>query len=75
MRLKMTDTDGAVYWWTCWRERGCTWIRAGRKPVKCDFWQLRDHDGYVRSLEHNWLNSVPMIRQLAENYGFQTTVS
>ena len=75
MRLKMEASDGSVVWWTCWRERGVTWIRPGRKRVIVDFWQLRDHDGYVRNLEHNWMNSVPMSQLLASNYGFTTTVS
>ncbi len=75
MRLKMESSDGSIVYWTCWRETGLTWIRTGRKPAIVDFWRLKDHDGYVRNLDHNWINSVPMIQQLADNYGFKTTVS
>lgn len=63
MRLKMEDDDGSVYWWTCWRDK------------VLGYWMLQDHDGYVRNLEANWINSVPRIRLHADNYGFATTVS
>ena len=55
------DADGKRYRW------------AFSKDGK--YWMLRDHEGYVRTLEENWISSVPRIRAILENYGLTCEVS
>jgi hypothetical protein len=61
VQVRAKDADGRVYGWKVFREdRG---------------WFLVDHDGYRRTLEATWRESVPRIRAIAENYGFTVEVS
>jgi hypothetical protein len=38
-------------------------------------WFLEDYTGYVRTLERNWLDSVPRIRMILENHGMTAEIS
>lgn len=55
------DRAGRRYQWAFWRD-GAMWF-------------LRDHEGYARALEQTWLQSVPRIRAILENYGFRAEVN
>ena len=60
--FKASDATGFVMW-------------AFGRSRKSGVWFLRDHDGYIRTLESTWIDSAPMIRQVAENYGFTCAVN
>ena len=51
------DSKGNKYLWKFWRSLGL------------GYWMLQDHDGYVRTLEARWIDSVPRIRLILHNYG------
>jgi len=55
-------SDGSKYSLSFWRD--------GRNG-----WMLRDHQGYVRTLENTWHDSVPRIRAVLENYGLTADIS
>lgn len=55
------DRAGRRFQWAFWRQDG--------------MWFLRDHEGYRRTLEQTWYNSVPRIRAILENYGLKAEVS
>ena len=55
MKLRFQDNDGARFAWSC--------NKVGK------FWELTDHNGYVRVLEDVWATSVPRILLIAENHG------
>lgn len=55
---------GERFKWAFWRDP--------RKPAH---WMLRDHEGYVRTLEPTWADSVPRIRLIADNYGCDCNIS
>jgi len=55
------DTDGKTYTWSFWRMD--------------NLWYLRDHTGYVRTLERNWRDSLYRIQAIVENHGFTANVS
>lgn len=59
MQIRLKDEAGAVYRWRVSRDV--------RSPAA---WMLEDHSGYQRTLESNWLDSVPRIRLIAENHNF-----
>lgn len=58
------DSDGNRVRWYFWHD--------GRRPAS---WMLEDHEGYVRVLENTWVDSAYRIKNIAENYGFTTTLS
>jgi hypothetical protein len=39
------------------------------------YWTLRDHTGYERTLEKTWADSVPMIHLILENHGMFSEIS
>jgi hypothetical protein len=45
------------------------------RSAKSGVWFLRDHDGYIRTLDRTWIDSAPMIQRTVENYGFTCTVN
>lgn len=56
---------GERFVWRCWRD--------GRYPAG---WVLRTHDdAHDRELAGNWIDSVPAIRLIADNYGCACEVS
>lgn len=59
--LRAKDASGKVYEW------------AFGKDGK--YWFLRDHTGYIRTLEATWRDSVPRILAIAANHGFAVNVS
>jgi len=54
----VTHKDGKQYRWYFWRD--------GRNPAS---WMLETHDGCVRTLEKVWIDTIPKIQLIAENYG------
>ena len=57
--LIVTHTEtGEQFKWRFWRDT--------RSP---SYWVLQTHDNELRTLEQNWINSVPRINLTAENYG------
>lgn len=52
--------------WAFWREPYMTGV-GGATSGPC--WMLRDLDGYVRCLERTWVDSLPVLRRIVENYG------
>lgn len=61
------DASGAPFRWAFWRDDG--------HGKYAGYWMLRDHEGYVRTLESSWLDSVPKIRLILSNYGFYAEIS
>ena len=59
-----TDALGNKYRWGFWRD--------SRNPAT---WMLRDHEGYIRTLESNWIDSAARIRAILENYGLTAEVN
>lgn len=55
MKIRLTDNYGKPYAWDVTRRFG--------------YWELTDHDGYVRVLEPTWIQSVPRVKLCASNYG------
>jgi len=55
------DADGKAYRWTFWRDG--------------DYWMLRDYTGYLRTLEHTWIDSVPRIKSILEGHGMTADIS
>jgi hypothetical protein len=49
---------GRAYRWHFWRDH--------RAPAT---WMLETHDGTQRTLESTWIDSVPVILRIADNYG------
>jgi len=60
-RFTARDKAGKKYTWAFWRENG--------------WWYLSDCDGYVRTLEKTWLESVPLIRLVLSNYDMTANIS
>lgn len=63
-RFTVTDSEGTTRQWAFYRD--------GRTP---QMWMLRDHTGYLRTLEKTWNDSVVRIQAIAANHGFTTNVS
>ena len=40
-----------------------------------NYWLLRDHENYIRVLENTWIDSVPRIQTIANNYGVTCQIS
>jgi hypothetical protein len=40
-----------------------------------NYWILKDHDQYERVLEKTWIDSVPRIQAIADNYGMTCNIS
>lgn len=55
--------DDGVKSWKFWRDEN----------YKC--WMLETHDGCLRALAANWIDSVPQIRIILENYGGKADIS
>ena len=51
-----SDAAGKRYRWTFWRD-----------PV-AQYWVLRDPQGHTRTLERTWVDSVPRIRGIVDNF-------
>ena len=49
-----------------------TFWRDSRPPPA---WLLQDHEGYIRTLAPTWIDSIPMIRRIVENYGGSCNIS
>lgn len=60
MTLRLKDSDGKVYRWRLFRDT--------RRPAG---WMLEDHSGYFRSLEETYALSVPKVKVIASNHGFE----
>lgn len=60
-RLTMCDAGGKAHTWRYWKEG--------------QFWMLEAPDGYKRTLEKTWRDSVPRIQAIAENHGLTVVVS
>lgn len=45
------------------------------RSAKSAVWFLRDHDGYIRALASTWIDSVPMIHAVLDNYGMTAAVN
>ena len=66
--IRLADENGKVYRWT---------IRRVPRVMNCTYpksriltgWEFVDHNGYARFSEGSWLDLVPMVRLVAENYG------
>ena len=58
-----TDADGHKYQW------------AFRYSAALRNWILRDHTGYERILERNWLDSTSRIRAILANHGMTAEIS
>ena len=63
-KFLVQHSDGGRFRWFFWRDT--------RTPAG---WMLETHDGVQRTLETNWRDSVPMIHQVAENYGCTCNIS
>jgi hypothetical protein len=70
MKVKMTHSDGEICFWTVHHETHMTNIVLGKKTRHFDGWIIKDHDGYERISEGNWLNLVEYFNLVASNYGF-----
>ncbi len=57
------DSAGNEYRW-----------RFGRSK-KSSLWYLKDPDGYIRSLESSWVDSVPRIQMVISNHGQTSEVN
>lgn len=66
IRFKLSHSSGAAFYWTIYREP-----RTTQGPL----WMLRTHDGAERGLERTWLDSVPLVRLIAENHGCTCNLS
>jgi hypothetical protein len=62
-RFTATDATGTAFSWAFWYDKG---YRA---------WFLRDPEGYERRMESTWIDSVPRIRMVLENYGMAASIS
>lgn len=40
-----------------------------------EFWYLKDHENYERTLEKTWIDSVPRINLIASNYGMECNIN
>lgn len=60
--LHLKDDSGRRVLWSLYRD--C------RKP---SLWMLRDHAGYLRTLEATYAESVPRVRMIADNHGYTFT--
>lgn len=56
--------DGTFYRWTFWRD--------ARPPAG---WMLQTHDGVERCIGVNWVDAVPRIKAVADNYGMVVEIS
>lgn len=56
-----------------YKETGEKFKWAFRKEGK--YWMLKDHENYERTLEANWIDSVPRIQDIASNYGMICRIS
>ncbi len=76
MRIKMTHKDGTEYYWTVRRFED-VWNCGGNLPRGryISGWEFEDHEGCVRCFEGNWVNFVPLLRLVADNYGMTTQLS
>lgn len=54
------DARGNAYTWAFYREGG--------------YWFLEDYEGSLRALEANWIDSVPRVRMILDNYAQHTEV-
>lgn len=75
-RFKLTDAQGKAYYWSL--KYFPRVMRCGGRLERSTYepmWILTDHEGYERGIERNWLDTVPRVRQVAEGYGFSTTLS
>ena len=61
------DSSGTSFRWAFWRDGG--------HGKNAGYWMIRDHEGYVRTLERRWLDSVPRIRLILSNYGLHAEIS
>ena len=59
-----TASDGTKFTWRFWYD--------SRTPAA---WMLQDHEGYVRTLERTWRDSVPRIQATVANYGLTAEVN
>ena len=78
MRVALTYREtGERLMWTVWRHTGATFYCGGDNPrvSRSPYWMLRDHDGYERVLESNWVNSAARVRELADFHGCDCAVS
>ena len=48
--------------WTYWKETN-------------GFWMLKDPEGYVRTIEKTWKDSVPKIRTVLNNHAMEAEIS
>lgn len=73
-RVKVTDETGQDYYWTVQAVQAvhlCT----GKKPRQVRGWSFKDHEGYERFSEGNWLALVDTFKAVVSNYGFTTKLS
>lgn len=62
-RFTARDAEGTEYRWAFWYDKG---YKA---------WFLRDSDDYERRLQATWIDSVPQIRMILDNYGMSAAIS
>ncbi len=76
IRIKMLDasTNQSVIW-TIFKSNRQWNVTSGKKSHYVSGWSFRDHEGYERFVEGNWLALVDHFRLVADNYGFQTSIS
>lgn len=74
IRITLEHKDESVFpaivKWTAWREGRCLFVGSGlAKSHWGPAWIYRDHEGYERTVEGNWLDLVAAFKRTAENYG------
>lgn len=75
-KFTLTASDGSRVQWRFWREPRVFNVGGNLEhSYTGPMWMLETHDGQSVGLAAAWLDSVPMIRSKAENYGLETSIS
>ena len=77
IKVRMTDTDGKVYFWAVSREPrawACC-LPLPQKPHYVSGWNFTDHEGCTRFVEGTWRDLLPRFQETATNYGFTSNLS
>jgi hypothetical protein len=74
IRVPVVLSCGKSVVWTIWREARVMCV-GGASQHTGPMWMMRDHEGYERGLETNWLATVTRVLQIADNYGASARIS
>jgi hypothetical protein len=71
--IRMTDSERNQYRWIIRHVPRMTIVgeyKNNGNVRHASGWEYEDHNGYVRTVEGNWLDLVAAVRLTVENHGF-----